>query len=82
MRVLVATERSLKRVEGWGATYNEHIMDMVAWGVVRHVPKEELENYKGVINYLPHLAAHNPKLKPTPVRIVFDASRTQGADRV
>ena len=37
--------------------------------------REELESYKGVVSYLPH---HNPKSKSTPIRIVFDASRSQG----
>ena len=74
----MATERSLKRNKDWGERYNQCILDMIERGVVRHVPREELESYKGVVNYLPHLAAHNPKSKSTPIQIVFDALRSQG----
>ena len=50
---------------------------MVERGVARKVPREELENYEGIVNYLPHLVAFNPKSKSTPVRVVFDTSREQ-----
>ena len=53
-------------------------MDIIERGVVRHVPKEELESYQGVVNYLPHLVAHNLKSKSMLIRIVFDASRSKG----
>ena len=37
------------------------------------------EGRAGILqNYLPHLAAHNPKSKSTPIQIVFDASWSQG----
>ena len=42
------------------------------------VPMEELSDYSGHVNYLPHLAALNPRSQSTPVRICFDASRSQG----
>ena len=53
-------------------------MDMVERGVARKVTNEELESYNDPVNYIPHLAALNPKSVSTPVRIVFDASRSQG----
>ena len=42
------------------------------------MPTKELEEYKGVVNYLPHLVALNPKSTSTPVWLVFDGSRPQG----
>ena len=77
-KTLVATERSLKRNKDWGERYNQCILDMIERGVVWHVPKEELESYQGVVNCLPHLAAHNLKSKSTPIWIVFDATWSQG----
>ena len=51
---------------------------MLQRGVARKVPDSELNTYTGAINYLPHLAALNPRSDSTPVRICFDASRAQG----
>ena len=78
MKSLVATEKMLGKKGNWGQTYHEQILDMVNRGVARKVPEDELESFTGVINYLPHLAAINPRSDSTPVRIVFDASRPQG----
>ena len=62
----------------WGKTNDSQIQEMLDRGVARHVPSSELAEYTGHINYLPHLAVRNPKSYSTPVRIVFDASRSQG----
>ena len=78
MKSMVATERTLSRKGNWGKVYDSQIEDMVHRGVARIVPVEELAAYESHINYLPHLAAINPKSDSTPVRIVFDASRSQG----
>ena len=51
---------------------------MLVRKVAREVPDHEMESYQGHINYLPHLAAINPRSSSTPVRICFDASRAQG----
>ena len=37
-----------------------------------------LAEYQGIINYIPHLAVSNPRSASTPIRICFDASRSQG----
>ena len=37
-----------------------------------------MDTWKGTVNYIPHLAVQNPKSVSTPVRIVFDASWSQG----
>ena len=51
---------------------------MIDRGIARIVSKEEFELFSGHINFLPHLAALNPRSSSTPVRICFDASRPQG----
>ena len=51
---------------------------MLEHGAARIVPDDELNSYDGHVNYLPHLAAINPRSQSTPVRICFDASRAQG----
>ena len=56
----------------------KQIDDMLQRGVIREVQMDELETYAGHVNYLPHLAALNPRSQLTPVRICFDASRAQG----
>ena len=53
-------------------------MDMIKRKVARKVPEDELNSFTGTVNYLPHLAALNPRSSSTPVRICFDASRAQG----
>ena len=60
-----------------GAEYDACIQEMLDRGVVRKVSKEEMDNFKGTVNYLPHLPAFNPKSKSTLIRVVFDASRHQ-----
>ena len=78
MKSLLSTEKTLKKDPLWGEVYNSQIVDMVERGAARRVSKEEMGQYKGYINYLPHLAVKNPKSESTPVRICFDASRPQG----
>ena len=78
IKSMLATERSLRKDPSWAQVYQSQIDDMVARGAARVVPKEELDQWEGVINYIPHLAALNPHSSSTPVRIVFDASRAQG----
>ena len=78
VKSMLSTERSLARKGEWGQVYQKQIEDMLERGIARKVSKEELSAYPGHINYLPHLAALNPKAKSTPVRICFYASRSQG----
>ena len=75
---MLATEKTLMKKGHWGDVYHSQIEDMVKRDVARIVPAEELKMYGGTVNYLPHLAALNPRSESTPVRIVFDASRAQG----
>ena len=78
VKSLQSTEKTLLKNSDWAKVYDEQITDMVNRGVARIVSREELESFNGHINYLPHLAALNPKSTSTPVRICFDASRPQG----
>ena len=75
---MLSTECSLQKKGDWGIVYQEQIEDMLRRGAARLVPSEELANFSGHVNYIPHLAALNPRSKTTPVRICFDASRQQG----
>ena len=78
LKSMLSTERTLQKKGDWSQVYQKQIEDMIERGVVREVPDHELESYTGHVNYLPHLAAINPKSASTPVRICFDASRAQG----
>ena len=77
LKSIVSTEKSLLK-KGTGEVYQKQINDMLERNVARKVLEEELNAYKGIVNYLPHLAALNPRSETTPVRICFDASRAQG----
>ena len=76
-KTMVATEKTLIK-RGLGPAYQHQIEDMLERGVARKVPEAELAVFNGPINYLPHLAALNPNSASTPLRICFDASRSQG----
>ena len=67
LRSMVTTERMLLKNKDWGSTYQARV-----------VPKDEFDGYSGHVNFLPHLAVSNPRSASTPVRICFDASRSQG----
>ena len=76
--ICVSYRKMLSRIGNWGDVYSSQIHDMVNRGVARKVPASEFDSYPGTINFLPHLAALNPRSSSTPVRICFDASRPQG----
>ena len=78
LRSMITTEKLLLKNKDWGSTYQAQIQDMLDRGVARVVPKEEFDGYSGHVNFLPHLAVSNPRSASTPVRICFDASRSQG----
>lgn len=42
----------------------------------RKLSKDEVESYQGPVHYIPHHAVVRPEKKRTPVRIVFNSSRT------
>ena len=57
MKSMLSTERLLKKDSNWASVYQSQIGDMVARGAARIVSGEELSQWEGVINYIPHLAA-------------------------
>ena len=75
---MLSVEKMLHRKGDWSKVYQSQIEDMLQRGVVRVVSNQDMERFQGHVNYLPHLAALNPKSESTPVRICFDASRPQG----
>ena len=77
MKTMVTVERSLKKDPDWVKTYQSQIEDMVTRGEARVMHAVELNQWEGVINYIPHLAALNPCSISTPVRIIFYASQPQ-----
>ena len=54
----MSTEKMLSRKGDLGQTYQSQIEEH---GVARKVPEEELQEYTGHVNYIPHLAALNPR---------------------
>ena len=78
IKSMLATERTMNKKVNWGHIFQAQIIHMVQRGVARKVTNEELVFYDGPVNYIPHLAALNPKSLSTPVRIVFDISKSQG----
>ena len=77
MKTMVTVERSLKKDPDWIKAYQSQIEDMVTRGEARVMHAVELNQWEGVINYIPYFAALNPCSSSTPLRIIFDASRPQ-----
>ena len=73
MKTMVIVERSLKKDTDWVKTYPSQIEDMVTRGEARVMHAVELNQWEGVINHIPQLAAPNPCSSSIPVRIIFDA---------
>ena len=69
------TERVLSKDKNWAETYEEQLKDMVRRHVARKLSPQELEEWKGPLFYISHLAVVNPRSNSTPVRIVFNSSQ-------
>ena len=78
MKTMVTVERSLKKDPDWVKAYQSQIEDMVTRGEARVMHAVELNQWEGVINYIPNLAALNPRSSSMPVKIVFDTLQAQG----
>ena len=59
---------------GWAAIYDSQIKDMVQRRVARKLSADEMQSWKGSVNYLSHSAVANIKFESTSVRIVFNSS--------
>ena len=79
MKALPGTERTLGRTSSGGPStrHRSRTWWIVAHWVARKVTACELTTYRGLIDYLPHLAVKIPKLQSTPVRICFNTFRAQ-----
>ncbi len=76
-KTMRSVEKSLEKKPDWAEIYNDQMKEMLDRGIVREVPEEELNSWMGPYYFLPHLAVQQPG-KTTPVRICWDAKRTQG----
>ena len=74
-RVLMQLEKRIKkRGESYANQYIAQIEDMVARGVARKLSKDEIDNYRGPVYYLPHHEVLKPDSESTPFRVVMDPS--------
>ena len=74
MKRLEATERRLKKDPEQGMAYDKQMEEMKEMQFSRKLSKQEMDNYKGPVHYIPHHAVIRPEKKSTPVRIVFNSS--------
>ena len=72
-RRALAVERRLERT-GDLECYNDQVKDFIAREAISPVSKEDLENYKDVVNYIDHHPVFNPEKLTTPVRLVVNSS--------
>ena len=57
--------------------YNEELMKYITRGILVPISKEEMEEYKGPVNYITHHAVERPSAT-TPFRIVTNSSHRNG----
>ena len=81
-KALESTEKSLRKRSGWGKVYGDQVQDMCERDAAVKLTPEEAESWTGVCHYIPHLVVENPPSTYTPTRLVFDASRPQGVDKI
>ena len=74
MKQLESMQRHLKKDPEQGVAYDKHMEEMKEMQFSRKLSKEEMDNYKGPVHYIPHHAVIRPEKKSTPVRIVFNSS--------
>ena len=76
LATLKSTEKSLLKDPAWAPSYKEQIDDMVSRKAARKLTPDEVNEWRGPVFYVSHLAVANAKSKSTPVRIVFNSSQT------
>ena len=64
----------MKRGDEYCKAYQTEMENNRDRGVARKLEREERNNYKGPIFYIPHTEVLKPDSKSTPVRIVFNSS--------
>ena len=65
-------EKSLKK-SGQTDAYNEEFGKMIARGCMRDIPHDELDKWKGGINYVSYHGVLKPGSMTTPLRIVSNS---------
>ena len=73
-KLLLQTEKHLKRDPIYEKTYCDQINDMFSRNVARKLSCREISQYKDAIHYVAHHAVLKPTSKSTPLRIVFNSS--------
>eukprot|EP00794_Sanderia_malayensis_P000823 gene823-120_t len=71
---LASMEKRLKQKPEQAEAYDKQIKEMNEMKFSRKLISEELESYKGPVDYIPHHAVLRPEKKSTPIRIVFNSS--------
>ena len=74
LKMLIQTEKRLRREPSYGKRYCEQIQDMINRNVARKLSRTEMADYEGPIHYIAHHGVMKPSSKTTPIRIVFNAS--------
>ena len=72
--LLERQEKRLAKAPDVAKAYSEEMDKFMARGVIKEIPVEELEAYKGPINYIAHHEVYKPDSTTTPVRIVSNSS--------
>ena len=67
---------AVKRLESMeqAEAYDKQMKEMNGMNFSRKLTTDDLKEYKGPVNYIPHHAVLRPEKKSTPVRIVFNSS--------
>lgn len=73
-RLRSTEKRLVKRGVAYAKAYGDQISDMVERGVAKKLTRDEIEEYRGPVHYLPHHEVLKPDSKSTPMRIVFNSS--------
>ena len=74
MKRLESTERCLKKDPEQGEAHDKQKVQMKEMKFSRKLSKEERDNYKGPVHYIPHHAVIRPEKKSTPIQIIFNSS--------
>ena len=72
--MLKSLERRLMKNKDHAATYQAQILDMLERNVARKLTNEELNDYKGPVQYISHHEVLKKDSQSTPCRIVFNSS--------
>ena len=78
--IQMGIEKSLKK-SGQTDAYNEEFRKMIAQRCMREIPHDELDEWKGGINYISHHCVLKPGSTTTPLQIVSNSSLSNNNSR-